>query len=80
MTDEIAVGDVIRLKSGGPKMTVVTIGTTQFDSEPSVWCEWFDEKNKAQEKTFHLVAVEKVDSQSESPAPPRRRAARIIKH
>lgn len=80
MSDEIAVGDVVRLKSGGPKMTVVTISKTQLDSELSVWCEWFDEKNKAQKNTFHLVAVEKVDPQSEPPAPPQRRGARIIKH
>ena len=80
MSDEIAIGVVVRLKSGGPKMTVVQIAKTQFATELSVWCEWFDEKNKAQKGTFSLVAVELASLQDEPPAPPRKRAVRIIKH
>ena len=80
MSDEIEVGDVVRLKSGGPNMTVVQISRTQFDTELSVWCEWFDEKNKAHKETFKLVAVEKVAPGSEPPTPPKRRVGRIVKH
>ena len=80
MSDEIAVGDVVRLKSGGPTMTVAQIAKTQFATELSVWCEWFDEKNKAQKGTFSLVAVEKASLQDDLPVPPKRRGARIIKH
>ena len=32
----IKPGDVVQLKSGGPKMTV-----TQINQE-TVWCKWFD--------------------------------------
>lgn len=59
MSDEIVPGDVVSLKSGGPKMTVTSIGKTQFSDELSVWCEWFDDKMKAQSGTFSLIAVEK---------------------
>lgn len=80
MSDEIAVGDVVKLKSGGPLMTVVTIDRTQFDTDLSVWCEWFDEKNKSQKGTFKLVAVQKPDtSQPELSTAPKRRVKTISK-
>lgn len=34
------VGDTVKLKSGGPDMTVVKIGTA--GGEPMVWCAWFE--------------------------------------
>ncbi len=67
MSEEVKVGDVVRLKSGGPKMVVVAIDTTQFDTELSAWCEWFDEKNKPQKETFKLIAVEKADLSPKRP-------------
>jgi uncharacterized protein YodC (DUF2158 family) len=42
-------GDVVELKSGGPKMTVAKIGPVGLGgSKLVVWCEWFDgnKKNK----------------------------------
>jgi uncharacterized protein YodC (DUF2158 family) len=33
-------GDVVKLKSGGPKMTIERI-----DSDQSALCIWFDHKN-----------------------------------
>lgn len=37
-------GDVVKLKSGGPKMTVVQVGElSEFDTRIHVWCTWFDE-------------------------------------
>ncbi len=41
-------GDVVMLKSGGPKMTV---GTVKADGR--VLCEWFDEKNSPQVGAFN---------------------------
>jgi uncharacterized protein YodC (DUF2158 family) len=34
------VGDMVKLKSGGPDMTVMKIGTA--GGEPMVWCVWFE--------------------------------------
>ncbi len=60
-------------------MTVASVGTTQLGDGLLVWCEWFDERNKAQKETFSLIAVEKVVPLI-TPQPPKRRAPRIIKH
>lgn len=38
MTSSIKVGDVVRLKSGGPAMTVTHTGNVQ---EPRCNCSWF---------------------------------------
>ena len=34
------VGDTVRLKSGGPDMTVMRVGTA--GGESMVWCAWFE--------------------------------------
>ena len=41
---EFKKGDVVRLKSGGPKMTVSDVGdyTTSGGPEDGVHCVWFD--------------------------------------
>jgi uncharacterized protein YodC (DUF2158 family) len=67
MSGEIALGDVVRLKSGGPKMTVVAIDVAEITEEPSVWCEWFDEDKVAKSATFSLIAVEKVAPRRDIP-------------
>lgn len=46
-------GDVVRLKSGGPDMTV------KWAEEGDAYCEWFDGKaNKG--ANFTLTSLEKV--------------------
>jgi uncharacterized protein YodC (DUF2158 family) len=56
MVEGISVGDVVVVKSGGPRMTVSHIedryGTI------TAWCVWF-EKNKNFESTFPVVSLEK---------------------
>ena len=42
-----APGDTVRLKSGGPLMTVSTI-----DSLGKIWCEWLDAKGTQQSQSF----------------------------
>ena len=37
------VGDVVQLKSGGPKMTIINV-TSLLDSI-GIECAWFDDKN-----------------------------------
>jgi len=40
MATEFKVGDVVRLKSGGPPMTVTEVG--KASEEPTIWCQWFE--------------------------------------
>ncbi|ENO1790665.1 TPA: DUF2158 domain-containing protein [Vibrio alginolyticus] len=47
-------GDVVRLKSGGPNMTVVEV-----DEEYGCFCQWFDEKGNLTQSTFNSKALEK---------------------
>jgi uncharacterized protein YodC (DUF2158 family) len=65
MADTFKIGDVVQLKSGGPKMTVVAIGEL-------VRCAWFFGDNSKQEASaFPAGALEAV---TESPAPLQTRA------
>lgn len=54
MENELKEGDVVMLKSGGPKMTVETIG--QYDYENKAYCTWFD-GNKKVSDLFKLEAL-----------------------
>ena len=56
--EKFKTGDVVRLKSGGPNMTVVNYG--RYNQELKVLCEWFDEKHKPDQKTFYDSQLEKV--------------------
>jgi uncharacterized protein YodC (DUF2158 family) len=54
-------GDLVRLKSGGPLMTVEQVGKTSFD-EDGVWCTWFEKignRQVVQRETFPPVVLEK---------------------
>lgn len=46
------IGDIVQLKSGGPKMTVVQEG-----SAGSVWCSWFAGA-KHERASFHVNALQ----------------------
>lgn len=50
-----AAGDVVRLRSGGPAMTVVLVGSN--DGVPEVICVWFA-GSKTEQGTFPAAAVE----------------------
>jgi uncharacterized protein YodC (DUF2158 family) len=55
MADQFKAGDVVRLKSGGPKMTV-----TGMDAE-KVWVSWFDDvKGEPKHAVFPKATVEIV--------------------
>jgi uncharacterized protein YodC (DUF2158 family) len=55
MSTEFAAGDVVKLKSGGPKMTV-----TNKDNE-KVWVTWFaDAIGDPKHSTFPKASVDKV--------------------
>ena len=40
-------GDIVLLKSGGPKMTI-----REIEDDGEILCVWFDEKNILQSNTF----------------------------
>lgn len=54
------VGDVVRLKSGGPQMTV-TVPALK-DDPARCYCVWFDTVHKAEPfgSNFKIEALEKV--------------------
>ena len=45
-------GDMVRLKSGGPLMTVTI---AQHDDD--TWCMWFDKDDKRMEMSFNAAAL-----------------------
>jgi uncharacterized protein YodC (DUF2158 family) len=57
MLDSINVRDAVQLKSGGPKMTVISVG--ELNGVPTVWCEWF-EGFKSKSATFNLELLKRM--------------------
>jgi uncharacterized protein YodC (DUF2158 family) len=63
MADAFEVGDIVVLKSGGPKMTIEGIGDYSpmgVAGHDQAKCVWF-EGNKRKEAVFELPSVKKVD-------------------
>jgi uncharacterized protein YodC (DUF2158 family) len=58
MSNEFNAGDVVQLKSGGPKMTVSTVG--QFSGEIKARCDWF-EGTTPKYAMFPLTSLKKVE-------------------
>lgn len=56
MADAFKPGDKVRLKSGGPTMTVNWVGDQL--GTMSAHCEWFDKTNKPQDKVFAVTSLE----------------------
>ena len=54
----IQIGDIVRLKSGGPKMTVENVGE-YTGTKNGAACTWFDEENKKTE-IFDVRVLVKV--------------------
>lgn len=44
--DDLKTGDVVQLKSGGPRMTVTQVGEAAMTGRKTVWCIWFDRTTK----------------------------------
>ena len=55
-THEFELGDVVRLKSGGPKMTVGYI------HEIEVVCTWFDTQDNPRNEKFYKKQLYIVDN------------------
>ena len=39
---EFPPGDLVRVKSGGPVMTVAQVGKRAMMEDDAVWCTWFE--------------------------------------
>lgn len=61
---EFEIGELVRLKSGGPKMTV----DCRMADGQSVNCTWFDDGGKSHTKNFAVASLKKVVTQ-EGPLP-----------
>jgi uncharacterized protein YodC (DUF2158 family) len=70
MAEEFMPGEVVRLKSGGPTMTVDHVGPRiQGGKTIEVMCSWFQVTKGKQERKqdwFVPTSLEKVDMQQES--------------
>ncbi|MFV0571154.1 MAG: DUF2158 domain-containing protein [Xanthomarina gelatinilytica] len=53
--DEFKKGDLVRLKSGGPVMTVYEV------LRGNVSCTWFDKNDEQQYSKFSNETIEKVE-------------------
>lgn len=51
----------MRLRSGGPTMTVVTYAKFDYEQEESYKCRWFNDKNLLQEGIFTEPELERMD-------------------
>jgi uncharacterized protein YodC (DUF2158 family) len=60
MDDDFKVGDVVQLKSGGPKMTIEYIGNYAYSgTEIKAKCVWF-EGTKQKDAVFGLETLMKA--------------------
>ncbi len=60
---EITAGSVVRLKSGGPKMTVEEV--KPWSGKVLAYCNWF-EGSESKSNSFPLTSLEIVSKESDS--------------
>lgn len=60
--NEFQIGDVVKLKSGGPVMTIQNLGDYSGPSgiKNGAFCIWFD-GNKQQTSVFEVVTLVKAE-------------------
>ncbi|TAM00568.1 MAG: DUF2158 domain-containing protein [Paraburkholderia sp.] len=57
---EAGIGDVVTLKSGGPRMTVMHAGPVGFAAGHWLICQWFDEHGELRQDMFAQDMVQSV--------------------
>ncbi|KPF82724.1 hypothetical protein IP70_19890 [alpha proteobacterium AAP38] len=58
---DFKAGDLVRVKSGGPLMTVDKVSVLAMTQEPAVWCVWFEKdgsRQVAKNDTFPPTVLE----------------------
>jgi len=55
---EAGPGDVVTLKSGGPRMTVMHAGPVGFANGHWLICQWFDEQGELRQDMFSQDMVQ----------------------
>lgn len=60
MANQFQPGNVVRLKSGGPLMTVEQVGQDAAGRD-RVWCKWFDKNSNPQTETFPPETIQLDD-------------------
>jgi uncharacterized protein YodC (DUF2158 family) len=65
MSDQIAVGSVVQLKSGGPKMTVSTV--EPWNGVMTAFCDWFEGSN-SKTNGFPVSSLKVVAEAASGPA------------
>lgn len=61
---EFKKGNVVQLKSGGPKMTIRNIGKYDLEEDECAACDWFVQDKapwKTENKLFPLHALKKLE-------------------
>jgi uncharacterized protein YodC (DUF2158 family) len=57
---DIKDGDVVMLKSGGPKMTVVYVGNSRTEHSGNISCKWFRGDEKFEELQYGSFSDESL--------------------
>ena len=60
---EFNAGELVKLKSGSPEMTVSSVGNDQFDAL-KVFCEWFEGHTRHQ-GSFEPAVLKRVSPKGE---------------
>jgi uncharacterized protein YodC (DUF2158 family) len=60
--DEFKVGDIVMLKSGGPRMTISQVAQ-DTNEEQRAWCDWF-EGNKPHKGDFLVAQLKHIEEGS----------------
>ncbi len=62
LSEKLQIGDLVQIKSGGPRMTVSSPqGIYGYDSQESVHCVWFNGSTRLEE-LFAAEYLEKIES------------------
>ncbi len=64
--EDLKIGDVVQLKSGGPKMTISDFGDYSIDEsgKEQARCVWFDRKEK-KSAPFDMRILKKYEEDDE---------------
>lgn len=59
---KVKIGNVVKLKSGGPQMTVNDFNDAggHYEEGTGIQCVWFDGKMEAQRQIFHIDTLDVI--------------------